>query len=56
MLAALTFPCIFSSLSQDLRDFSFRSLADVAVTANQKQAAIDLIQNMNLMTAGTDDG
>ncbi len=41
---------------EDMRDFTFRSLVDVEVTANQKQAAIDLIQNMNLMTAATEDG
>ena len=40
---------------EDIREFPFNGLEDVKVTPNQKQAAIELIRSMNLMTAGRDE-
>lgn len=40
---------------EDIREFPFSGLEDVKVTPNQKQAAIDLVRSMNLMTAQKDE-
>jgi ATP-dependent DNA helicase 2 subunit 2 len=42
---------------EDIREFSFAGLDDVRITANQKDAAEQLIRSMNLMAAGpAEDG
>lgn len=40
---------------EDIREYSFAALEDVAVSANQRRAAEDLVRSMNLMTAARDD-